>query len=115
MLTRLLTGRSKAEWRALYARAQLLDAGFQKLRTELSTTRAAIDKTSGAALAVKLNEVESGLVTLQQANRREFGRLWKLLGNEGIAGNGKSAVVDEQPDDELAAFLALQSNSKPPL
>lgn len=75
VLTRLFTGRTKAEWRALEQKVDLQRIALAELSTKLSTT-------AGAALAVRINELEAALETLQRSNRRELGRLWKLVGIE---------------------------------
>jgi len=69
---------------------------------------------SGAALLVRINELEAALEQLQKSNRRELGKLWKLIAladesTPAVAKRDTANGVDLDIDPELAAELALQS------
>jgi hypothetical protein len=93
-----------AHWRQLERTVDLLVARVRELSTKQSTS-------AGSALLVRINELEAALDALQKSNRREFGRLWKLVPDErparAASPNGHAALDVDDP--ELAAELALQS------
>jgi len=108
MLCRLLTGMAWEEWRALQRSVFVFEHRLKELSTKQSTG-------SSAALLVRINELEAALEQLQKSNRRELGKLWKLVGQPDDLSPLKAtdrARFDrdlERFDAELAAELALQS------
>jgi len=97
-----------AEWSALQRDVHHLQERVAVLSTKQSTT-------AGAALLVRINELEAALEQLQKSNRRELGKLWKLLAMQDDA--PRAAPVPnghDEIDPELAAEIALQSAPPPP-
>lgn len=89
-----------------------LDRRLLKLSTDLSTARAQIERTAGAALSVELSELDAALRALQKTNRREFAKLWGHVsgfGSDTHPTNNGQPRVHEALDPELAAELALQT------
>jgi hypothetical protein len=78
---------------------------LQHQAKELSTKQST---GSGAALLVRINEIEAALEALQKSNRRELGKLWKLVGEPPAPKAPNGHLPLEEYDDDLAAELALQ-------
>lgn len=76
------------------------------LRTEVAKLSTKVSTTAGAQLTVRCDENDAAIAALAQANRREFGRLWKLVGLERGPGDAPPPTA---VDDDLEAFLRLQS------
>jgi len=75
MFSWLSTGQLKGDVARLERECARLRLQLQELSTKLSTT-------AGAALTVRIGELEAAVDALQRSNRRELGRLWKLVGRE---------------------------------
>jgi hypothetical protein len=80
-----------------------LHAAVQALRERLEHSR----ELMPAKIAAELDDLRGALSTMQQANRREFGKLWARLATTPRADELKD--LNGGDDTELAALLALQS------
>jgi hypothetical protein len=72
------------------------------LTTDLSSK---IASTAGAALSVRIAELEAALSALQTSNRRELGRLWKIVARDAPRSDPGSMRSD---DPEVDAWISLQ-------
>lgn len=96
----ICTAAEKAEIRALREKVEALTLRVAELSTALSTS-------SNAALRVHVDEVESALESLQRSNRKELGKLWKLL---GARDEPPVPTAPESKDERRAAILKGRNN-----
>lgn len=93
MFSWLSTGQQKARIEALQRQVAILQRDLHELSTKVSTT-------AGAQLSVRCGDLEAAIEALQKSNRREFGRLWKLLPNE------RAPSTPETPEETRARLRA---------
>lgn len=98
MFAWLSTGPTKAEFKALQHTVHDLRRSVAELSTKISTT-------AGAQLAIRCGELEAALETLQKSNRREFGRLWKLLPD-----TPKEPAAEPETPEQVRARLRSEHN-----
>lgn len=98
MFSKLFTGRTKTEWRVLERQVAILQREVRELSTKLSTT-------AGAQLSVRCGDLEAALEALQKSNRREFGRLWKLLPDRDA---GPASTPTPETPEQVRARLRTE-------
>ncbi len=102
MFSKIFTGLAKEEWRDLRAEHRFLQSRVAELSTALSTS-------SGVALSARIAELETALETMRMNQRRELGRLWKLIGNDAHDPRNTPAPNGHSGNDDIDALLRLQS------
>lgn len=109
MLGQLFTRRANAD---VEGALRVLEGKCEQLRRELAELSTKVSTTAGAALTVRINELEAVIDQLQRSNRKELGRLWKMLGDDRSSSSG-SPLRNGVHDPDLEAMIALQSAPPP--